>query len=266
MTVALIALLASLGALGGFAAGLLGFGGGVVMFPLLLYIPPLLGFTHLDAKTVAAVVVAQVFFSTAVAGAAHFRSGRVHRRLTLVAGLTSAGGAFLGGVASPWVSNRVLVLLFGSITLLVMTMMALPAPAHSEDNRSMDQIQLPTLKLSIFSTLTGAITGLLGSGNFIFPPLLIYIFKVPTRIAIGSSPIIALLNSSAGFLGKLMTDQVPFVLTVVVVCGAGVGAIGGEWLNRRLSSTTLRRIYAALVTVIALKVWLTLLAETFSPT
>ena len=114
MTVALIALLASLGALGGFAAGLLGFGGGVVMFPLLLYIPQLLGFTPLDAKTVAAVVVAQVFFSTAVAGAAHFRSGRVHRPLTLVAGLTSAGGAFLGGVASPLVSNRLLLFLFGA--------------------------------------------------------------------------------------------------------------------------------------------------------
>ena len=260
MTVALIALLASLGALGGFAAGLLGFGGGVVMFPLLLYIPPLFGFTDLDAKTVAAVVVAQVFFSAAVAGAAHFRSGRVHRQLTLIAGLTSAGGAFLGGVASPWVPNRVLLFLFGSITLLVMTMMALPAPAQSQDNRSMEQVRLPTLTLSIFSLLTGGITGLLGSGNFIFPPLLIYILKVPTRIAIGSSPIIALLNSSAGFLGKLLTDQVPLGLTVVVIFGAGLGAIGGEWVHRRLSSTTLRRIYAGLVTVVAFKVWLTLLA------
>ena len=42
MSFPLIALLASLGALGGFAAGLLGFGGGVVMFPLLLYVPSLL--------------------------------------------------------------------------------------------------------------------------------------------------------------------------------------------------------------------------------
>ena len=63
MSFSLIALLASLGALGGFAAGLLGFGGGVVMFPLLLYVPSLLGFAELDAKTVAAVVVTQVFFS-----------------------------------------------------------------------------------------------------------------------------------------------------------------------------------------------------------
>jgi len=46
----------SIGAVGGFFAGLLGFGGGViVMFPLLYYIPPLLDLARIDAKTVAAV-------------------------------------------------------------------------------------------------------------------------------------------------------------------------------------------------------------------
>lgn len=260
MTVALIALLASLGALGGFAAGLLGFGGGVVMFPLLLYIPALLGFADLDAKTVAAVVVAQVFFSASIAGLAHLRRGNVHRPLTLTAGLASAGGAFLGGIASQWLSNRVLLILFGSITLLVLAMMLLPAPGKSQDNRSTKQVSLPALPLSIFSTLTGGIVGLLGSGNFIFPPLLIYILKVPTRIAIGSSPIIALINSSAGFLGKLSTGQIPFLVTFVVVLGAALGALGGERVHRRLSSATLRRIYAVLVILIAARVWLTLLA------
>ena len=107
MSFSLIALLASLGALGGFAAGLLGFGGGVVMFPLLYYVPSLFGLTPLDAKTVAAVVSSQVFFSALVAGSAHLRSGRIHRCITLIAGIASAGGALLGAVASQWVSERI---------------------------------------------------------------------------------------------------------------------------------------------------------------
>ena len=90
--------------------------------------------------------------------------------------------------------------------------------------------------------------------------MLIYILKVPTRIAIGSSPIIAMINSSAGFLGKLLTGQIPVLLTLVVIFGAGLGAIGGEQVHRRLSSASLRRIYAILVILIALRVWLTLLA------
>ena len=42
MSAALIGAMAALGAIGGFLAGLLGFGGGVLMFPLLYYVPPLL--------------------------------------------------------------------------------------------------------------------------------------------------------------------------------------------------------------------------------
>lgn len=256
MTWSLVSLLASLGALGGFAAGLLGFGGGVVMFPLLLYIPTLLGFTGLDVKTVAGVVVAQVFFSASIAGAAHFRSGRVHGPLTLIAGLASAGGAFLGGIASQWIANQVLLMLFGSVTLGVLVMMLLPVPRTGQENRSTEHVSLAKLPLTISSALTGGITGMLGAGNFIFPPLLIYILKVPTRIAIGSSPIIAMINSSAGFLGKLLTGQIPFLVSVVVVAGAAVGAIVGEKVHGKLTSATLRRIYAYLVGLIALTVWL----------
>jgi uncharacterized membrane protein YfcA len=256
MSFSLIALLASLGALGGFAAGLLGFGGGVMMFPLLLYVPSLLGFPELDAKTVAAVVVAQVFFSTLVAGAVHFRSGRIHRPLTLIAGISSAGGAFVGGIASHWVSNRVLLLLFGMVTLLVMAIMLMPAPPGSQDEIPADRITLPTIPLSFLSIITGMLAWLLGAGNFVFPPLLIYILKIPTRIAIGSSLIIALINTSAGFLGKLLTGQIPFLIALVVALGAATGAITGERAHRRLSSGVLRKIYAVLVSLIAITVWI----------
>ncbi|MGZ8494604.1 MAG: TSUP family transporter, partial [Candidatus Binatia bacterium] len=102
MTFSLIALLASLGALGGFAAGLLGVGGGVVMFPLLYYIPPLFGWAPLDAKTVAAVVSSQVFFSALFGGWAHLRRGQVHHGITVTAGVASAAGALIGAAALLW--------------------------------------------------------------------------------------------------------------------------------------------------------------------
>jgi uncharacterized membrane protein YfcA len=259
MTFPLIALLASLGALGGFTSGLLGVGGGVVMFPLLLYAPSLLGFPKLDAKMVAAIVVAQVFFSALIAGTAHFRSGRVDRKLTLVAGITSAGGAFVGGIASQWVSDRFLMILFGVITLLVSAMMLMQAPSATQDDIPVDRIVFPMMPLSAFSILTGVFAGFLGSGNFIFPPLLIYVLKIPTRIAIGSSLFIALINTSAGFLGKLITGQIPLLLTLIAVLGAALGAVAGERVHGRLSIVVLRRIYSALVALIALRVWLTIL-------
>ena len=90
MSAALIAAMAALGAIGGFLAGLLGFGGGVLMFPLLYYVPPLLGLVRLEAQTVAAVVISQVFFSALVGGVAHLRGGHVQGRLAFVAGAVSA--------------------------------------------------------------------------------------------------------------------------------------------------------------------------------
>jgi len=130
MSVALVTLLALLAAVGGMLAGLLGFGGGVLMFPLLYYVPPLFGFARLDAQTVAAMVVSQVFFSSIVAGAAHLRSGRVQGRLAVTAGALSALGSFAGGVASKWTSERFLLFLFALITAGVLIMMLLPGAAR----------------------------------------------------------------------------------------------------------------------------------------
>lgn len=84
--------------------------------------------------------------------------------------------------------------------------------------------------------------------------------EVPTHIAIGGSPIIAMINLSVGFLGKLLTGQILFLLTFVVVLGAALGVIGGERVHRQLSSAILRPIYAVLVTMITSRLWLTLLA------
>ena len=92
--------LLALAGVAGFGAGFIGLGGGLLLFPLLLYLPPDLGLEAIDAKTVAALVISQVFFAGVIGGAAHWRQGRVHEKLTLVGALTSRAGAFFGGVAS----------------------------------------------------------------------------------------------------------------------------------------------------------------------
>jgi uncharacterized membrane protein YfcA len=260
MSPVLIVSLASIGAIGGFFSGLLGFGGGVVMFPLLYYLPPLLGLERLDAKTVAAVVITQVFFSSVFGGLAHLRSGRVHRRIAFVAGMASAAGSFVGGVASKWTSERFLLLLFGIATLLVIVMMFLPAPSKELEKASLEKVTVAPVPLSLCSFVTGILIGFLGAGNFIFVPLLIYVLKVPTRIAIGSSLFIAMMNTCSGFLGKLATGQIPWLIATVVVIGASIGALAGEKIHSRLTTDMLRYVYSVMVGLIAVRIWLSILA------
>lgn len=258
MGATLIGAMVMLGVAGGFLAGLLGFGGGVLMFPLLYYVPPLLGLEQLDAQTVAAVVISQVFFSSLVGGVAHLRSGRVKGRLAMVAGAVSAVGSFAGAVVSQWASEQFLLLLFGIVNLLVLCIMFLPGPAREQDERTPEKFSVPMIPVSCCSLAAGGVIGFLGAGNFVFVPLLIYVFKVPTRVAIGSTLFIALTNTATGFVGKLVTGQISMI-AVFVVCGAAIGAWAGEKVHRRVPTPVLRSIYALMVLLIAVRVWLTIL-------
>lgn len=254
-----IAVLALLGTVGGFFAGLLGFGGGVLMFPLLFYVPPWLGLARLDANTVAAIVITQVFFSTAIGGAAHWRHSRVHKRIAGGAGIPSALGSLAGGIASGWASERSLLVLFGIISLMVLFMTFLPQPSREQEEVALENVTVPLVPLSVCSLAAGVAIGFLGAGNFVFVPLLIYVLKVPTRIAIGSSLFIAMMNTFSGFLGKLVSGQIPVLPATAVVLGAAAGALMGEKIHTKLSAAALRKTYAALVALIAFRVWLTIL-------
>jgi len=251
--------LALLGGIGGFAAGFLGVGGGVLLFPLLLYVPPLLGIESLDVKSAAALVVSQVFFASLIGGTAHWRSGRVHGKLTLVAAVAAMASSFLGGVASKWVSEWFLLLLFGVVTLIAAAIMLLPVSSRDRDEVPLEKVVVPLLPLALLSLAIGGVVGFIGAGNFIFVPLLICLLNVPTRIAIGSNLVIAVLSSLSDFFGKVLTGQIAFFMTLTVVIGACLGALGGEWSHSRVSPRMLRYVYAAVVGVVTVTVWISIL-------
>jgi uncharacterized protein len=261
MSNGLLLTLFALAGLAGFGAGFIGLGGGLLLFPLLLYLPPYLGLEAIDAKTVAALVISQVFFAGLIGGAAHWRKGRVHKKLTLVGAISSALGSFMGGVASKWVTEWSLLFLFGIVTIIAAAVMFLPGPSGEQEQASVERVIVPSLALAAISFPVGIVVGLLGAGNFLFVPLFIYILKIPTRITIGSSLAIHVLNGFSGFIGKLITGQVPFLMTVVVILGASLGAIVGEKSHSRASPQILRFAYAGVIAIVALRVWISLLSS-----
>jgi len=68
---------------GALVSGLVGVGGAIVMLPLLLYGPPVLGVGRLDVKTVAAVTMVQVFVAAGSGFLAHRRGRTVQSDLAL---------------------------------------------------------------------------------------------------------------------------------------------------------------------------------------
>ncbi|TGE33183.1 sulfite exporter TauE/SafE family protein [Desulfosporosinus sp. Sb-LF] len=84
---------------------------------------------------------------------------------------------------------------------------------------------------------------------------MLYVLKIPTRIALGTSVAITFLSALAGFIGKWGTGQIPFVMATVLVAGALMGAQLGGRLSSRLKTASLRIILSLLIAFTALKMW-----------
>jgi len=64
MSIELILVMFLIGFLGSFLSGMVGIGGSIVKYPMLLYLPPLFGVATYTAQEVSALAMVQVFFAT----------------------------------------------------------------------------------------------------------------------------------------------------------------------------------------------------------
>jgi uncharacterized protein len=248
VTPALALTLFALGTTGAFVAGLLGVGGAIVVIPLLLYVPPLLGVGALDMKAVAGITMVQVFVAAASGVIAHRRSRAVHGGLVWIGGASMACGSLAGALLSKHVSHRFLLVIFATMAtaataLVAVRMESLELPIFAE------LVRFSRPRAGLVSLGVGLGAGLVGAGGaFLLVPLLVVAVGVPLRVTIGSSLGITALAAAAGLAGKVVTWQVPWPLALAVAAGAVPGAQGGAYLSRHLPARWLK---AALFVVVA---------------
>jgi uncharacterized membrane protein YfcA len=259
VTVLFILTLAALGFAGAFASGLVGVGGAIVMIPLLLYVPPLLGVGSLDIKAVAGVTMAQVLAASAMGAWTHGRGAMLHRRLALWGGVAMALGSLAGAVGSRFVGGRVLLLVFAlmATAALLLMFIAPVEPGRVADGETMRFNQAEAIAIP---GAVGVMSGLVGAGGaFLLMPVLIGVMRVPVRLSIGTSLAMAGAGALLGFVGKLATGQVPFIAAAAVVAGSVPGARIGAHLSRRAPVGLLRWVLGAVIALAALRVWIDVL-------
>ena len=121
------------GACVGFLSGLLGIGGGIVMFPLLLYVPPFLGFGVLDVKSITGLTMIQGFFSALTAMLYYNKNALVNKSLVMTLGSSLFISSLIGALASKKVPDAPLLMVFGTLALLAAVMMLLPRSYHQDE-------------------------------------------------------------------------------------------------------------------------------------
>ncbi|MDA8233657.1 MAG: sulfite exporter TauE/SafE family protein [Clostridia bacterium] len=250
-----------LGLLGGFFSGLLGIGGGIIMVPLLLYIPPLLSLLPLGMKTIAGITMVQSLAGSLSSLAIHHRSGFVNRSLVFYMGVSSSAGALIGSVWSFSISETTITGIFVALALLASGLLLLPVQTDDKDVEDLRDISFNKGKASIIGFVVGLLGGILGQGGaFLIIPLLIYLLGIPTRIVLGSSVAISFISALAGFLGKWSTNQIPFMLAITVASGAVLGALLGGYISKYVTVKFLRYILAALIAATGLRMGYSLMA------
>ncbi|MDP4127681.1 MAG: sulfite exporter TauE/SafE family protein [Bacillota bacterium] len=258
MTTLLVFVLFALGLIGGFFSGLLGIGGGIIMVPLLLYVPSLIGLATISMKTAAAITIVQSMAGSFSGLVVHKKNNFVHTKLIVYLGSGVVFGSLLGSYFSKQIQGEVMLGIFASMALVATVLMFLPT--KKDDDLPVDAIKFNKYFAFFVALVVGILGGIVGQGGaFILIPLMLYVLKIPTRIALGSSVAITFLSALAGFIGKWGSGQIPFVMAIVLVAGALIGAQLGGRLSNRLQTASLRTILSVLIAFTALKMWFELI-------
>jgi uncharacterized membrane protein YfcA len=226
----------------GVSLGFFGGGGSILTVPLLVYV--------MAVPTKPAIASSLLIVGAAsISGAfQHWRAGNVELRTGLVFGAAGMVGAYLGGRASAFIDGALLLLLFSAMMML--TSAALWRGRRAPDKAAVSEHQTGRLLAQGFSV--GIFTGLIGAGGgFLIVPALVLWAGLPMPSAVGTSLLIIVLNTLAGFAGYASHVQVDYALVGAVGTAAIAGSFVGSRLTRRIDPASLRRAFAGFIAVMA---------------
>jgi uncharacterized membrane protein YfcA len=239
----------------GFLSGLLGIGGGIIMFPLLLYVTPFLGFSGIDIKSITGLTMVQGFFSALAAMFYYHKNALVNRFLVVTLGLSLFLSSLIGSLVSKSVPDGPLLMVFGALAFIAAVMMLIPR-SYAQDDLTEEKVVFHKPTAIVIGVVIGFSIGLVGQGGaFILIPMMLYVLKIPLRVALGSTLAIGLFSSSAGLVGKVATGQVPYLMAVPLIIGAVPAARFGSIVGKRTNTRFLKWLLAAIIFATAAKVW-----------
>ena len=280
-----IFILLGLGSSVGFFSGLCGVGGGFLMTPLLtmIGIPP----------TIAAASDSNQVVASAASGTyAHSRLGGVDFKM----GLFLFAGGMVGSTIGvriveslkaaghiDFIIRILYVMLLGIVGIYMMAEgvaclrnKTVPNLADAPEKISAwdrflevlpwhvrfgkSGITLSPLLPLAAGVLVGMVAAILGvGGGFIMLPTMCYVLKMPIRVVVGTNLFQELLVcTNVTILQAAENQTVDLVLALTLLAGSTVGAQFGARLSHRINADALKIIFASVVLIIMVKIFLEL--------
>ena len=282
-----LALLLALGFAIGIISGMFGIGGGFILTPFLIFL-------GIPAGTAVGTGACQVAASSVSGAIGHLQRGNVDIRM----GLYLIGGGLVGAMLGVELQQQLKAIgqldLFTTLTYVVMlgiigTLMLIEslraiqktaaggtaalsvrrAGQHSFVQRlplkrrfRVSKLYISTIPPAAIGLLVGWLTAIMGvGGGFLLVPALIYVLRVPTRVALGTSSFqIIFVTIFATLLQVVRNQSVDVLLAAPLIAGGVIGAQIGVGLGEQLKAEQLRAALAFLVLAVAVRMAFDLVA------
>ncbi len=274
----------------GFISGMFGIGGGFLMTPLLIFIgiPP---------AVAVATQTAQVTASATTSAITALRRNAIDLKL----GSVLVVGGFFGSIMGVWLFaaarragqlDLVIVVSYVTLFTIVGSLMLkeslrdlwqyhkgtpkperragehaayLGWPLRVRFHRSkLYSSIIPIIGLAIFIGFVGALLGV--GGGFILVPTLLYVFRVPTNVVVGTSQFQILCTGLVALILHATANQaVDIILALQLIIGAVFGAQIGTRVARYIRGEIFRVLLALLLLAVGLQFGVNLVTKPVEP-
>lgn len=236
-----------IGIFGGFISGLVGIGGAIIIYPMLLLLPPLVGLPTYSAYIASGLTSSQVFFSTLSGSFKAYKNKDFSRTLVLNMGSGMIIGSILGAILANLINVQFVNMIYIIIALLALILMFIkvaPSTSHIKFNR---------LLLITIGGIIGLVSGIVGAGGaFIIIPLLV-IFKLPMNTVVTNSIVIAFISSIGAFIIKLLQGYIPVNSAIPLILGSILFTPLGMKIGQKIPDYIQKMIVSILIVIAIIK-------------
>ncbi|ADC49930.1 putative permease [Alkalihalophilus pseudofirmus OF4] len=247
-----------IGFAGSFISGMVGIGGSIIKYPMLLYIPSIVGLSAFTAHEVSGISAVQVLFATIGGVWVYRKGGYLNKTLILYMGVSVLIGSFIGGYGSRFMPGSGVNLVYGILAIIAAGMMFLPK--KNIDDIPLEEVTFNKWLAAMLAFLVGIGAGIVGAaGAFILVPIMLIVLKIPTRMTIASSLAITFISSIGAATGKVLTGQVLFWPAVIMIIASLIASPLGAKVGKKMNTKILQWMLAILIFATAIKIWVDIL-------
>ncbi len=241
----------------GLILGLIGAGGSILTVPILVYCFKMPAF---QATTYSLLIVGVTAFFGAIS---YQKKGLVDLKSAFIFAVPAAFCVFLTrSFLIPNLPEFIFNIHKEDALMLGFALLMIVAATSMLKSKNLPQKNTENQKTSIAklvfgSGAIGSLTGLVGvGGGFLIVPTLINLFALDAKKAIGTSLVVIAANSFIGFKSDVIFGEKLDWLMLLSLCLATlIGMIAGIFLSKKIDSSSLKKIFAYFVILVAILIF-----------